>query len=849
MININIFSSIYQLSISNINDSNNIISNHPPSMDQLSCEYCNITSLPNTTLGFGYLSLNNNPISQTLYLSNLNSSKHLYLINTDPIFKDHRVTIVNDLVEPFTNVDLQIPVEQDIFNSNFLNLKSITSKNINFNKATEPHSLINAHNLAEIAIINSPNFSNGSSPFINFPASISLIILENIFLRTNPNDLFPESIYYYSVRNNKIETPLPILSTQSPSIEIDLSYNEYNGIVTRDYCRHNIDFSYNNLTGDVPSCYTCYFNNQLLRNRFLGNNFNNVNDNSSALSPCTTIKVLEYSKVLMGSDLIIKGYDFPRDLNQITSTPALAWSVTKVSEEIRAKLDTVSVYNEMVQNGYIMIYISNSNSQPTAFKIPIVVDNPFVNKIYTYPESNGYLFKFVGGGFGNKVNNITVKFGSTYTCVVQSGLTFNEFGCMIYFIDITEQLYQINITVNNLFVTVPYSFVRNYPIVSSLYPALSNQVNGSVILYGFFGYNLSNPVVTIGDQNCEIQKIFSTNLTCILEQPTSGLKNLTLQIGGLYFYGSYINKEETIPCLNPCKNGVCTSYGVCSCYQGFGGPQCESTVSSGGILVNENSTTISRDNINFEISIVSLQEINYKGEVFKVIPLKGWKLTSKPDKNTWIYGIKLNEESTISYQIYQAPESMDITFASVPIHLEKDSIKLSVHIINYTFQSSLNTLELVMSTTVSSVSECNGNANINGEESQLETLNYFTIEQEGKVLYGKFIDQMMSDGKPTYSSTKIMSKTENEIIVAISIPHCTECIIDPNLSVLLDPNHKESDCSTVNSKDKKWLIPTVVVVTVVGGLSILGAVGYLLQKRYYYKIKMVKQKVLESFSS
>ncbi|EFA83973.1 hypothetical protein PPL_03046 [Heterostelium album PN500] len=64
-------------------------------------------------------------------------------------------------------------------------------------------------------------------------------------------------------------------------------------------------------------------------------------------------------------------------------------------------------------------------------------------------------------------------------------------------------------------------------------------------------------------------------------------------------------------------------------------------------------------------------------------------------------------------------------------------------------------------TSVKFDAEC-ASTNINAIGSN--TLNYLTIEKNGKTLQGRFIDRMLSDGRPTFITTEIVKQTENEVM-------------------------------------------------------------------------------------
>ncbi|KAK5574872.1 hypothetical protein RB653_010126 [Dictyostelium firmibasis] len=99
---------------------------------------------------------------------------------------------------------------------------------------------------------------------------------------------------------------------------------------------------------------------------------------------------------------------------------------------------------------------------------------------------------------------------------------------------------------------------------------------------------------------------------------------------------------------------------------------------------------------------------------------------------------------------------------------------------------------------------------------------YIKISNDNRVLQGRFINKVLSDGRSTYLSTDIKSDG-NTVIATLNLPHfVNQSIIDPDFSVLLDTDFK-SECNSENNR--KWLIPVAVIVPVVG-VSCIGGIIY-----------------------
>ncbi|KYR00603.1 tenascin C [Tieghemostelium lacteum] len=904
--NLGVFSRLREINIKGVGNGNDIVTNLQINNSILICQQCNITQLPefNTTMKLysvisplNALWLIDNPLSTNISLNQI-KTKNMSLLNSDNgAYSNYTLQVTNDLTKRLDIVFLNFMVNNDSYNFTNINrgalsinlmkntpvsyniskllltIRGVSRTNIYSNELTTeelqfpeylsqstfsvplffsninfktPISPISIGSMTVLSIINSPNFNiNGASPIQhNNSQSLSFLQLSGTGL-TVPLQILP-TLDYLILSNNNI-TQLPTLINETSSIfRLDLSNNNIQDTISNDFCKIDIIISNNQFTSDLPDCFLCYINHQSVSDKFKGNQFSNWNENDSTYPPCNSIEILSswhtnISLQQMLPNFNIEGVNLPRSTDQISTTPGIDPTYFELSSYYsNISIRTGNTALQQIQSqGYLNVTFLATT--PYTLSIPYQMNKDIqVYNISSVPRAGGYDFAFFGLNLGGQ-STTTVRFGNEFNCQVYDLNIALQLNCIISSISIPEKEYLVNITVANVnSVIIPYRFVRMFPIISSIVP--SGRAGGLATINGFFGASVSNVTVAIGDQNCQVQSFTSIGISFIAP-PGQGSNTLYLKVDSLPYKYYYVYKEDNIQCTKDCgPNGVCDTLGSCTCFGLYSGPTCTYLVSNNSVIINENSTIISSDNTNFEISLRSIQEISYDGSLKREIHLHetGFKLISRPDENTWNFGLKLFNLTTISYTVYKVPQDMNITFAGVEMALKKDGIKISVNISKWEFQSSLHTLQLTMGTNIQSESECT--TNINSSQDTLDNIDYFTIEQEGKVLYGKFIDQMMSDGKPTYSSTKVLSKTDNEVIVGISIPHCTnECVIDPNMSVLVDPSN---GCS--GSSRSKWLIPTVVVVTVVGGLAIILSAAYMYRKRYQYKLRILKERVMGS---
>ncbi|KAM9992753.1 hypothetical protein ACTFIY_010201 [Dictyostelium cf. discoideum] len=405
---------------------------------------------------------------------------------------------------------------------------------------------------------------------------------------------------------------------------------------------------------------------------------------------------------------------------------------------------------------------------------------------------------------------------------------------------------------------------------------------GEVLINGWFGNNndgthlLSSYNIVIGILDCIVTSINETEIKCNLGAGT-GTKNIKIINSinpSVIFNGkglfNYQNPIKTCP--NSCtslNNGKCNSNtGECECNDKFSGFDCSTPIKiiesapptntsinkdTGGIELTNQDTI-------YEISIISLNEISIDGSIIKSHQLKGnWSndnTTITPDSDYFKFSQKLiNNTCKITFTIEEIKlKDKNFTFGTTRFKVEKDSIKLSVLIQDYQYQSSLNTLQLIFYSAVGDDSNSNSNSNdCNKQDTSIDTSNannqqisnYIQISKNSKTLVGRFINQVIADSRSTFMSSTIIkdndkspSSSSSSVMLGLNLPHCKECLIDPDFSVLVSPDFKNS-CNESNKN--KWLIPVVVVISVVGctfnGLVIKGSEDCLTTLNSQFQIK------------
>ncbi|KAM9971226.1 hypothetical protein ACTFIW_011202 [Dictyostelium discoideum] len=403
--------------------------------------------------------------------------------------------------------------------------------------------------------------------------------------------------------------------------------------------------------------------------------------------------------------------------------------------------------------------------------------------------------------------------------------------------------------------------------ITSVQPSTTN--GGEAIFFGSFSELTNNISLTIGGIDCQITFNSIDTIKCIA-QPGNGIKTVILKQNDKIFTGIGIYKyiELSIPCPNKCSNnGICNSTtGICKCKNGYTLYDCSALINIDNGLGNSNnntgggggggtnttidpgtgSTNITNSQTNFQIYLKSLIEVDINNnEVKSYSLLKNWvfnKTENEIEPNKYILKQQLiNNTSpnsngcivTSTIEEIKDKNGKEFTFAGTSFVVSSGSIKFTISIANYTYQSNLNTLKLELISSVDKIDKIN---NCNSKDTEIDTtnvddistFNYIKISKNNKIFSGRFINKVLSDGRSTFFTTSARNDS-NSIIVSLNLPHCiNECLIDPDFSVLLTNDFK-SECGDDDSS-RKWFLPVVVVVPVVG-VAFMIIIMFLIYKR------------------
>ncbi|KAN0033590.1 hypothetical protein ACTFIV_000051 [Dictyostelium citrinum] len=393
---------------------------------------------------------------------------------------------------------------------------------------------------------------------------------------------------------------------------------------------------------------------------------------------------------------------------------------------------------------------------------------------------------------------------------------------------------------------------------------------GTTFLNGYFGNTISERLnITIGSLQCNDIIVYnSSTISCNIGKG-EGIKKVILIDQDLKCIGTFQYLKIKQPCPNDCfsstKNGICDeNTGICSCNQNITGLDCgtkiktDVPISKPSINDTTGTTTITNENSFYQIGIYSLLEFSFNGsKVNEFILYEKWNKSiignENDDGNKISYfnqTLPSMENCTIEYSIEEIINYKNYSFAGIDFNLLPGSIKLRILIKGYKFSNTLNTLQLRIKSTYlqnESRNDCNSkslNIDTNNLKNQ-QLLNYITISKDSKTLYARFINKVISDGRVTLISNSIVGQGTESLLVGLNLPHCVkECEIDPDFGVLVDSQYKSSCDGGDTDLRRKWFLPVVIAVPIVG-FSLFVIIGAVLYKKYYVSIKILKVKLEE----
>ncbi|EFA79593.1 EGF-like domain-containing protein [Heterostelium album PN500] len=321
----------------------------------------------------------------------------------------------------------------------------------------------------------------------------------------------------------------------------------------------------------------------------------------------------------------------------------------------------------------------------------------------------------------------------------------------------------------------------------------------------------------------------------------------------------------TTPNTKTCPgNPICNNKGkcnlqtlVCECIPMWYGPSCASEI----IIIptptpqpqptSETTYVYDSNNITSVVQVIAVRELDDIYNVVNEYQISNWTLTIADPKlitiPTYYYQTQLgNTSTTLNVTIEFFSNQTERQFGGQNISISPSSIKFSMSIGRYQFQSKTNYLQVVMAATIQgSDGSCSSKSIGSGNDNNVR---WIKMNIDKTSLYGRFITYGIIDGNVrTIENRLIDDDNETETSqtrttkVGITIPNFDDSVLlDPDFSNLIDVNNDSNENEICQSKKKlsDGAIAGIVVGCVVAVAILVGVTLYLRKRAKYNREKL-----------
>ncbi|EGG18805.1 hypothetical protein DFA_02544 [Cavenderia fasciculata] len=651
----------------------------------------------------------------------------------------------------------------------------------------------------------------------------------------------PPTVTILDLQGNEFTTLDENILASHPGLDLNLQYNtQFDGPITDLYCAHTLNVIHTGVTS-LPDCYWCYINVTVMPfirtiltppPNFVCNvvidNANNINlgFGGSSFANYTLTRVIANKQIAAKfNSLPFVPTNVTLKLNSYPNTPEA--QITLVEGGVTINQISYSTFN----TGHEIVFTVSVNINPY-FQHEIIIDS-------------------------ESCNNVTYEPISKYLTCTKSELSPGP----------------QTLTVSNPYYndSIEFVLIQTYPIISSASYDLNNPK--LVSLFGYFGtYGQSNLSITINNTlDCKVVDKSQSLINCLLDQaPNYGLSSVQLQLDSLntsawnILYLRPPSDTSDTPqqqCQKQTSNcyghGICNINGICQCQDNYNPTDnCLTkfiTPSIGPIHPNTTDPTVSLDvdGIDFQFEVVSIQELDSNSSIVKELFISNyvWIVNLMTNNITTVVDYQLNstllsssssssntnstlfESVSVLSTISFSTQARDIQFGDQQLHINANSIKLSVNITNWQYSSNLATLRVVFRTIINNDQTVEYDCN----EKQIDPLSfdYLRVVKDDIQFSGRFIDVALSGDQPTYSKIQLFSMTQSTnnqnqsiALIGIDLSQCQLGILNPDLN-------DKSGCSKPTAGDSKsnsWKIAVGAAGGVVGAVVITAVATITIRK-------------------
>ncbi|KAN0038498.1 hypothetical protein ACTA71_000676 [Dictyostelium dimigraforme] len=529
------------------------------------------------------------------------------------------------------------------------------------------------------------------------------------------------------------------------------------------------------------------------------------------------------------------------------------------------------------RNGDIYVIVDSQKSNILSLDI-----NPILNSIKPTPSSFNRTSKITISGkylFEEDSNNNPVKLQFQYTFKTPSVNSPSGFllNCLAlvestdYECDIQAGYGQFEIAAISKSLLISNSLQSEYesPIVLKV---LSQVYFDEPIdlLISVINFKIDYTQVFIEDRECtNVSMIDQTTIKCKYQStipPSERKGGLNVKVISANLSGE--NQCLVYSTLYDCELlNNCSGHGDCNrklpkciCYQGWRGQDCSIDSEKyppqpePPIIDEDGSTTFPGSKINYTVAITHLVEMDLNDNPVRYLSLSEIEWTNRTglSSSSNFYGGNFNKQgdnSTVfELIIHYFSEEGEIQFAGETLYMPENSIKYQATILGWKFSSELNYLVTVFKSKTDS-SEVYNCESIETQSRYLK--NQYQIQTFSTSLTGKFASRAIIDDRIIQTELIQIDKENNSKIYnfigastddnydntkftlrtgVISPRFITKTIIDPSFGQLLRPEDNDED---TNCSSNKWKLPVIVVISVVGGSTLVGTASVF----YYRKLK------------
>jgi len=207
----------------------------------------------------------------------------------------------------------------------------------------------------------------------------------------------------------------------------------------------------------------------------------------------------------------------------------------------------------------------------------------------------------------------------------------------------------------------------------------------------------------------------------------------------------------------------------------------------------------------------------------------------------WNLTIPLENEAVVVLRFLTTTTSLSVTFANTTRIIQPNSIKVTIEIFNWPFNSLRNHLSvaIALSPDKSKLGDCNYNIT-NTDKSG--TTRWIVIVVNDVPLYGNFLNYAVID-----QEKKPIQVNYADSLLYIIIPHFwVSAVIDPDFSVLLGPPTDSSNpCGDKIKKHSSTYKAGVIVGIVLGVVVAIVIIGGLLY--FSYRKRKYRREIREKY--